>query len=845
MCCKLYSLKNHSSFTGYGQSDIFKDIDHKDIEDTEIFVRESLSTMLDAALSENKIKYGRSEMSWFFGNFSSKPTEFVFLPDEKEAIYSLSLFVRKLYEEFEECFEKEDESLENSLTDSVFGLVFGTTEHINTFSQYMFIEKEVNITPVKSEQKKTTEQTIPSSQTHYLLEQLLKTANKNSLRKKPGYRFDGNTKRFCCYIRLLAGRLAYSTIHKNLPLAMPSLSTTNLFARKMGDRIFDAHLRTNELLNYLMERKLELIVSLSEDATRIDGRIQYDSVRNQIVGFVSPMDKTTGMPIPDAFPTKNCAEIVKHFSVGNVPAKYVNVVMAQPLAKYPPFCLLLYGLDTKYTSDDVDKRWDFIKEELNRVGIKVLTFSADSEPRNNSAQRKRSLLGQESEVFNTENKSTSSRNAKSKNCRMPDDWFRSGLTESNEEPYDVQDGDHILTKIRNVFLKTRRSPHLFPFGKYYIQINHLYFLLHRFRKDQHCLTKSTLNPVDRQNYSSAVRMCSDKVIELLQEKVPNSGGTIAFLTIVRYIIDAFSASDISPLQRIDKIWYTVFLLRIWRRYIRKRKGSKLKYNFITQNTYSCIELNAHNLILIMLHLKKHDLKEFFLPFLYNSQPCEEFFRRIRSFTSTNSTKVNCSIKEILERINKIQLLNDISTDTNFEFPNVKNAHKFPGHILHELPTKDEIFATIQKCKQNAIEDAIEYGLLEKDFTNDCISCCIPSIKKKPNEANRTSTTNTPIPRIIRLDRLALPNYAHKFVGQVVPETSPYVEVCTGNAKRHIVKKTSLCWMLRPDHERLSSDRIIRVRDVSQTKSEQKYKSTKNVNKKTKQKKCGLIYNPYK
>lgn len=88
------------------------------------------------------------------------------------------------------------------------------------------------------------------------------------------------TKRFATYIRLQAGRLAYSTIHKNLQFAIPSLSTTNLFVRKMGDRIFDAHLRTNELLKYLKERKLELVVSLSEDATRIDGRIQYDSVRN-------------------------------------------------------------------------------------------------------------------------------------------------------------------------------------------------------------------------------------------------------------------------------------------------------------------------------------------------------------------------------------------------------------------------------------------------------------------------------------------------------------------------------------------------------------------------------------
>lgn len=840
MLCNLNNFcEKYFSFTGFGSANIFKDIERTDIADTEIFIREHLTGILNAALSENNVKYGRREMTRFFGDFSSKPTEFSFLPDEKEAIYSLALFVKKLYEESVEYFEEEDGSLENGLTDSIFGLVFGTVDDINTFSQFEYIENQGKSTPIEytEEPQILSELPKPSSQTHCLLNKMMETADRNYSRTKAGYRFDENTKRFATYIRLQAGRLAYSTIHRNMQLAIPSLSTTNLFARKMGERIFDAHLRTNELLKYLTERKLDLIVSLSEDATRIDGRIQYDSVRNQIVGFVSPIDKETGMPIPDAFPARSCAEIVKHFSIGNSPAKYVNVVMAQPLAKYPPFCLLLYGLDTKYTAEDVDKRWNYIEEELRKAGIKVLTFSADSEPRNNSAQRKRSLLGHTSEVFNNF-EAENPKSLRTNVDRISDDWFRSGLTESSEDPYDMQDVDHILTKIRNALMKTRRSPHLFSFGKYYIQINHLYFLLHRFRKDQHCLTKSTLNPVDRQNYSSAVRMCSDKVIHLLEEKVPNSEGTVAFLTLMRNIIDAFSARDFLPLERIRKMWYTVFLLRIWRRFVGRKNGLKLKNNFLTQNTYSCVELNAHNLILIMLYLKKNGLENFFLPFLYNSQACEAFFRRIRSFTSTNSTKVNCSIKEILERINKIQLLNDITTDTNFEFPNVKDAHKFPGYISHELPTKDEIFAEIEKCRKNAIEDAMEYGLLENNFTSDCISCCIPSIKRKPDEPNQTFCANTQIPRIARLDKLALPNYAHKFVGKPVPETSPYVEVCTGNAKRHIVKKTSLCWMLRPDHEKLSSDRIIRVRD-----GPQKPKNSKPINKKTKQKKCGLIYNP--
>lgn len=53
------------------------------------------------------------------------------------------------------------------------------------------------------------------------------------------------------------------------------------------------------------------------------------------------------------------------------------------------------------------------------------------------------------------------------------------------------------------------------------------------------------------------------------------------------------------------------------------------------------------------------------------------------------------------------------------------------------------------------------------------------------------------------------NFADKLeVAAVTPESS-YVEV-SGCEKRMVVKKTSLCWLLRSDHVKLSSDRLKRV-----------------------------------
>lgn len=524
--------------------------------------------------------------------------------------------------------------------------------------------------------------------------------------------------------------------------------------------------------------------------------------------------------------------------------------MAQPLAKCPPFCLLLYSTDSKYTAEAVMNRWNFIEDELAKASIKVLSFSSDSDPKNNSGMRKRSLLGHASSIFDNcvilpdsddDSNLESNLDACSSSENSSVKWFYSGRSELDDRSFDMQDTPHIATKMRNFFLKTKRRPQLLRFGNYYIQMSQLVFLLKHYKKDEHLLTESTLNPIDRQNYSSVVRMCSDKVIDLLTDRVPRSQGTVMFLKLIRDIIDAFSMKNISPLHRIKKIWYTLFLIRIWHNFVSSTKGLKLKDNFLTTNCYSCVELNAHNLVFIMLYLKRNDMSDYFLPFLYNSQPCEAFFRQIRSFTSTYSSKANCSVKEILGRIDKIQLLSDISIDTRLEFPRVDKTHQFRDQIVYQLPSKEEIFTQIEKCRMEAVSDAIKVGLLKDNYSLNCISCKLESLEIKPNKNKKNVCVSDR--QMIPLKRVALKNFAYKFSEKIVPENSSYVEILSDKSRRHIVKKTSLCWLLRPDQDKLSSDRVLRVRGALKHKPKiipQKINTTKR-----KKRNLGLIYNPNK
>lgn len=157
-----------------------------------------------------------------------------------------------------------------------------------------------------------------TTQTHNILNKLVQVADQNAQRNKAGYRFPEQIKLFSSYFRMLAGRGSYEFLQRNLPEALPSLSSVNKNIRKRDSPIIEGVFRYEELLLYLEERNLPLIVSLSEDATRIVGRIQYDARSNQIVGFVLPINEVNGLPIPFTFKARSAEEIASHFTSGNI-----------------------------------------------------------------------------------------------------------------------------------------------------------------------------------------------------------------------------------------------------------------------------------------------------------------------------------------------------------------------------------------------------------------------------------------------------------------------------------------------------------------------------------------------
>lgn len=168
--------------------------------------------------------------------------------------------------------------------------------------------------------------------------------------------------------------------------------------------------------------------------------------------------------------------------------------------------------------------------------------------------------------------------------------------------------------------------------------------------------------MDKMNFEAIDKMCAPCVIDVLETELENAQATKQLLSLTRNILDSFLDKSLEIERRVYLIWNALFFLRLWRAWIKENEQYSLEKNFLTLNAYTCIEINAHSLLAILEKCRKTNSPHLFLPWLYSSQPCEKIFRQARSMTSTYSTVVNFDMLDLLKRLNRIQTINEITTD---------------------------------------------------------------------------------------------------------------------------------------------------------------------------------------
>lgn len=412
--------------------------------------------------------------------------------------------------------------------------------------------------------------------------------------------------------------------------------------------------------------------------------------------------------------------------------------------------------------------------------------------------------------------------------KLEDDILFTNL--SDTEFVCIQDTIHAGLKLRNRYLKPSI---ILPIGNKVISVSHLKILINSIEKDVHGVVMKDICPEDKQNFKSLEKIMDQKVLDALSKYVIESEATVMYLKLCSEIVSSYNKADLSPIDRVYRIFHATYFLRIWRMWILRKskqnlngneKHYSLSNNFISSNAYVCVEINAHNLVRLIRKLRDSNLEKLFLPYLFASQPCEETFRQLRSMGTINFTKINFSMLEVIHMIHRIEVQNDIvysklsNLDVNFPRNRIQTNHK----IKFRLPNDNDIKIAMSTAKEDAIKDAMTFGM-EVDC-NTIVYCNINEIsinelknkKRKIEEIYLKETSS--VSKVAKIECTNTKDYSCSHDQLLSKCTSPFVEVETQDGKMKTIRKSTMVWLMTDSKESLSNDRLKRVQSATQTTS---------------------------
>lgn len=174
----------------------------------------------------------------------------------------------------------------------------------------------------------------------------------------------------------MAGEKTIEFLHKNLKF--PSPATVKHWFHHDYERLQEGKLRIVELCDFLSQNNYPKVVWMAEDSTSLKPQVEYDPITDEIIGFVRPLHTDTGLPICNMFAAIS-PSVVKSYIDKYPTAEYINAILVQPLNPFAPYFILsLYCTDNKFCADDVQKRNNYIRQQLEMNGIKLLGFSTDA-----------------------------------------------------------------------------------------------------------------------------------------------------------------------------------------------------------------------------------------------------------------------------------------------------------------------------------------------------------------------------------------------------------------------------------------------------------------------------------
>ena len=196
----------------------------------------------------------------------------------------------------------------------------------------------------------------------------------NLTRHANNFRYSESVKRFATCLYILSGRQCYEFIRLNLPGAIPNLSTVQALMNQSDMTLTEAEFKFESLKQFHSGFGF-----CSEDTTGVIPKIEYDSSANSFIGFSTPI--IDGIPSKEFYKADKFDDLRSIYD-SNEMAPLLNVHIFQSIStedaatKFPkPYLLSAYGINNKFTTLDILRRWIYIFEHCLDQGVRVIGFS--------------------------------------------------------------------------------------------------------------------------------------------------------------------------------------------------------------------------------------------------------------------------------------------------------------------------------------------------------------------------------------------------------------------------------------------------------------------------------------
>lgn len=319
------------------------------------------------------------------------------------------------------------------------------------------------------------------------------------------------------------------------------------------------------------------------------------------------------------------------------------------------------------------------------------------------------------------------------------------------------------------------------------------------------------------------------------KKFKNTEGTVAYLNLIQSVLKAYVNPTTTVADRIFHGVYAVMFLRIWRQWLHDKKFSVC--HFTSQNSWEGLEM----LLVLLIKLAQENKAENI--HLLNSQECEAFFRKLRSYTGVESMIVNCSMKGFMTRNHRIQIDEKLMFDLKerFIFPKLLAREKRRTNPKGNLRTSQihQIIETAMKTayditkslnmsvKKIELEKFLKPVSIDSDMRqepssdeeiipdflgseNDEINIDIlneDSVDRNGSEISTLVLQNIELTNessgIIFLFFISFDHLYLLFKIFFQAET-PFLKVLS-NSEEMTIRKSRLCWLLQNDSIKASSD----------------------------------------